>query len=74
MSAVILPRPVEGGDADDSVASERAASERAARPSPAKWIAGGLSVLMIALVLWPIVENWREQPQDSYPLSYYRKF
>ena len=33
-----------------------------------------LSVVMLGTVLWPIQQNWREQPQDSFPLSYYPMF
>src|SRR5262245_37223361 len=33
-----------------------------------------LSVVMLGAVLWPIQQNWREEPQDSFPLSYYPMF
>ncbi|NOK59665.1 MAG: hypothetical protein GFH27_549285n189 [Chloroflexi bacterium AL-W] len=39
-----------------------------------KWLAGGFSLAMIGAVLWPLVENWREKPQDNFPLSYYPMF
>lgn len=39
-----------------------------------KWLAGGFSLAMIGAVLWPLAENWREQPQDNFPLSYYPMF
>lgn len=39
-----------------------------------KGFAGGLSVLTIGAVLWPIVQNWREKPRDGFPLSYYPMF
>jgi hypothetical protein len=29
---------------------------------------------MIGAVLSPIVQNWREEPEDSFPLSYYPMF
>ena len=33
-----------------------------------------LSVAMLGAVMGPIRENWREAPQDSFPLSYYPMF
>jgi hypothetical protein len=33
-----------------------------------------LSVTMLGAVLWPIQQNWRATPQDSFPLSYYPMF
>jgi hypothetical protein len=33
-----------------------------------------LSVVMIGATLSPVVENWREKPTDSFPLSYYPMF
>lgn len=33
-----------------------------------------LSVLASAVVLSPIVQNWREKPRDSFPLSYFPMF
>ena len=32
------------------------------------------SLAMIGAVLWPIQQNWRAQPHDSFPLSYYPMF
>jgi hypothetical protein len=39
-----------------------------------KAFAGLFSLLMIGATLSPIVENWREKPKDSFPLSYYPMF
>jgi hypothetical protein len=39
-----------------------------------KPLAWSLSVLMIAAVLWPIRQNWRINPRDDFPLSYYPMF
>ncbi|MBA2459291.1 MAG: hypothetical protein H0V43_10105 [Gemmatimonadales bacterium] len=36
--------------------------------------AGVLSVSMVAVTLFPIVENWRDRPEDGFPLSYYPMF
>lgn len=36
--------------------------------------AGGASLLVLGAVLWPVVQNWREEPKDSFPLSYYPMF
>lgn len=32
------------------------------------------SIMLLGIVLSPILENWRAQPQDSFPLSYYPMF
>ncbi len=32
------------------------------------------SLAMIGAALWPIQENWRKDPHDSFPLSYYPMF
>lgn len=39
-----------------------------------KWLAGGASALTLVAVLRPILQNWREGPKDSFPLSYYPMF
>lgn len=39
-----------------------------------KLFAGGLSILTLCVVLWPISQNWRNKPADSFPLSYYPMF
>lgn len=39
-----------------------------------KWFARYFSLVIIGLVLWPIRENWRKRPKDSFPLSYYPMF
>ncbi len=33
-----------------------------------------LSLLAVCAVLWPIAENWKQKPNDSFPLSYYPMF
>lgn len=33
-----------------------------------------LSMAMIGAVLWPMQQNWRTEPKDSFPLSYYPMF
>ncbi|MBC8151304.1 MAG: hypothetical protein H7Z72_00165 [Bacteroidetes bacterium] len=40
----------------------------------AKALAGWLSLLFVAAVLWPIRENWQRRPTDSFPLSHYPMF
>lgn len=42
--------------------------------SRGKRLAALASVAMIGAVLWPIQENWRKNPHDSFPLSYYPMF
>lgn len=39
-----------------------------------KGFAGGLSALTIGAVLWPVTQNWRKEPRDGFPLSYYPMF
>ena len=39
-----------------------------------KWYAGGVSLLTVGAVLWPVVRNWREKPEDDFPLSHYPMF
>ncbi|MEM1135041.1 MAG: hypothetical protein AAGI07_04325 [Bacteroidota bacterium] len=33
-----------------------------------------LSIIAILIVMSPIIENWKEKPEDSFPLSYYPMF
>src|SRR5688500_11966432 len=37
-------------------------------------LAAAFSCLIIVAVAAPVVENWRDQPVDSFPLSYYPMF
>jgi len=39
-----------------------------------KPIAVAISILASAVVLSPIVQNWREKPRDSFPLSHFPMF
>lgn len=39
-----------------------------------KRCASGLSLLAVGAVLWPVLQNWRSAPRDSFPLSYYPMF
>lgn len=39
-----------------------------------KGFAAGVSLLTVGAVLWPVVQNWREEPEDNFPLSYYPMF
>lgn len=39
-----------------------------------RWLAGGFSLGLLGVVLWPITQNWREKPHDDFPLSYYPMF
>ncbi|MGQ0793375.1 MAG: hypothetical protein ACT4NX_04720 [Deltaproteobacteria bacterium] len=45
-----------------------------ARAAAGKSAACLLSALAILAVLLPIVQNWKERPQDGFPLSYYPMF
>lgn len=42
--------------------------------SRGKALAAVLSLAMIGAVLWPLQQNWRADPRDSFPLSYYPMF
>jgi len=48
--------------------------ETALRPSRGNLWGGLLSVAMLGAVFWPIQQNWRAVPKDSFPLSYYPMF
>ncbi len=37
-------------------------------------LAGALTLAAVGAVLWPIKQNWRAEPRDSFPLSYYPMF
>jgi hypothetical protein len=39
-----------------------------------KGLAGAASLLTIGAVLWPVTQNWRKEPKDGFPLSYYPMF
>ena len=39
-----------------------------------KGFAGVFGALLVGAVLLPVVQNWRERPKDSFPLSYYPMF
>ena len=39
-----------------------------------RWIAGVISIVILGATLAPVIQNFREEPQDSFPLSYYPMF
>src|ERR1043166_9679795 len=39
-----------------------------------KLVATCFSLGLVGAVLWPVQENWRAEPHDSFPLSYYPMF
>ena len=39
-----------------------------------KRAAAYMSLALVGAVLWPIHENWRSNPRDDFPLSYYPMF
>ena len=45
-----------------------------ARPATGKRLAAAFSLGLMALVASPVAENWKAEPLDSFPLSYYRMF
>ena len=50
------------------------ASDRSRPALPGKAVAGALGVLLMGATLAPIAQNWRAQPRDSFPFSYYPMF
>ena len=61
------PRPAEDGRLDG--APGRPTAGRFARP-----LAIAFSLVMTLLVLSPVAQNWRQDPDDGFPLSYYPMF
>jgi hypothetical protein len=47
---------------------------RAGRTTSRKWIASALSIVILAAVVVPVLENWKARPRDDFPLSYYPMF
>jgi len=39
-----------------------------------KGYASALSLLTVGAILWPIAQNWKKEPKDNFPLSYYPMF
>ncbi|MGH3089937.1 MAG: hypothetical protein ACRDSJ_21865 [Rubrobacteraceae bacterium] len=39
-----------------------------------KVVAAGGIAAMVGAVAWPVVQNWKKKPKDSFPLSYYPMF
>ena len=39
-----------------------------------KPLLAAVSVALLAIVLFPVRENWRDRPRDAFPLSYYPMF
>ena len=71
MSASILAPRQEHAGADAGGIGAAGGPRPASR---GKWLAGAFSLAMIVTVSWPVVENWKPEPRDSFPLSYYRMF
>jgi len=74
--AVVRPRRPRGfGRAADAIADAGAAvTPRAVPAAPSKRVAAAMSLLLIVLVASPVLENWKDDPDDSFPLSYYPMF
>lgn len=43
-------------------------------PPPGRKIAGWISAALMAVLLWPVTQNWAARPEDGFPLSYYPMF
>ena len=37
-------------------------------------VAGGVSLALVAVLLWPVGQNWADMPEDGFPLSHYPMF
>ena len=61
-----------GGDHND--ANSDLASNRLRRSLREKGFASLFSLLLSGLTLAPIAQNWRPEPRDSFPFSYYPMF
>ncbi len=59
-----------------TVATEGLAAEAegASRVNPEKARAGLFSLLAVLVVMSPVVQNWRPEPADNFPLSHYPMF
>jgi hypothetical protein len=73
------PRCAEPAGADDGIREAPAAQDARSAPdlpaAPArKWAAGAMSLVLLALVASPVIENWKADPDDDFPLSYYPMF
>jgi hypothetical protein len=51
-----------------------ASSEGARQDVLAKWLAAAFSIAVIGAMLSAVVQNWSDQPRDSFPLSYFPMF
>jgi hypothetical protein len=58
----------------EASAEEQASQVPDRRLHRGKAFAGLFSVLLIVATLAPVAENWRSEPKDSFPLSYYPMF
>jgi hypothetical protein len=58
----------------NTIESNRTAPVDSPGVERSKRIAVLASLLMVGAVLWPVQQNWRETPKDSFPLSYYPMF
>src|SRR5262249_22843254 len=67
----VVATPSVGVQSAAAASPERSCQRHDSR---GKIIPGVLSVVMIGATLSPVVENWREKPTDSFPLSYYPMF
>ena len=69
MGEAVLQPNADGGTVDDD-----RSFDRPKRRPIGKWGPSLLSIAMIGAVLSPIAENWRQDPRDNFPLSYYPMF
>jgi hypothetical protein len=70
MSLSALPFPRAGRPPAERTTRSPERAERAT----GKRFAALFSIVVLAVVASPIVENWRPTPRDDFPLSYYRMF
>jgi hypothetical protein len=61
-------------DTEQTNAIPYPSAQQMGRAASGKWLAGLLGVVLVGAVLSPIAENWRREPEDGFPLSYYPMF
>jgi hypothetical protein len=72
-----LPWVVDRDAAARDRVSARVSDRAADRVEPAtsgKLVASAFSIVMLVVVASPVVENWKAQPRDDFPLSYFPMF
>ena len=70
MRVAPLPHPSMDAHQPSVISRESPVGRRSSRKS----VATVISIALLVAVLAPVLENWKEDPQDDFPLSYYPMF